>query len=301
MSRGGDGRRVALVVVAGVGDDAPGGTVRTVAHGLVTQATGWRPDPAPDADADADPIRVPVPGGRARAGELYEAPTLRVTRGGPGAEATVDVVEMSWSDLSSFPKKGLIPFFGEHRGYREVVVAAHSQGSMYSVTTIAGDRRRRDPEPGSGGWGVEPWCRARPRSRLRVALLTFGCPIRQTYEARLPGQYAWTREPRLAGRLAPVAPAWINVFRARDYVGRSVFHDPLDPAAIAQGRYRSRRADAAGGTGPELIDACLHGSAGHTGYFGDRELTLWIDHLLRRALGESVPAPPGYSSVTDAP
>jgi hypothetical protein len=189
----------------------------------------------------------------------------------------------------------------ERQGYREVVVAAHSQGSMYSVTTIAGDRHRRDPEPGSGGWGVAPWCDARPGSRLRVALLTFGCPIRQTYEARLPGQYAWTGDARLAARLRPVAPAWINVFRARDYIGRGVFHDPLGATAIEQGRYRSHRADAAAGRGPDLVDVCIRGTGSHTGYFGDPELTLWIDHLLRRALGEPVDLPAGYSPGSEAP
>lgn len=172
---------------------------------------------------------------------------------------------------------------------------------MYSVATIAGDRWRRDPEPGAGGWGVAPWREARPASSLRLALLTVGCPIRQTYETRLPGQYAWTGDARLAERLHAVGPAWINAFRARDYIGRSVFHDPLGAAVIAQGRYRSRRADRAGGGGPELVDVCIHGAGSHTGYFGDPELTRWIDHLLRRALGEPAAVPAGYSAGSEAP
>lgn len=186
------------------------------------------------------------------------------------------------------------------RRYTHVVVVAHSQGSMYSLATLFGDEERREPE--AGRWGVLPWRERRPGSpleRMPVSLLTFGCPITQTYAARLPGQYAWPREgdaAALAERTGLVSVAWINAYRPRDYVGRAVFHDPSDPARGEPGRgVRAAAGDAV------LADVCLHGAGGHTGYFGTRDLTLWLDGLIRATLGRAAATPPGYEITPPLP
>jgi hypothetical protein len=78
--------------------------------------------------------------------------------------------------------------------YDEIVIVAHSQGTMLTIATLFGDARRRHPEAGGSLWGVRPWTEAVGASRLTGALrgvVTMGSPFRQTYEARLPGQYDW--------------------------------------------------------------------------------------------------------------
>lgn len=177
-----------------------------------------------------------------------------------------------------------------------IVIAAHSQGSMYAIATLMGDAYRREPEPGSR-WGVRPLSEVEGCEGAAGALsglLTFGCPIRQTYAARLPGKYAWTGSPAsVAARLGPLGLSWVNVHRARDFIGREVFHEPgAGPAGPGEGR----RAPLPGaGPGIEAIDVWLRGSGHHTGYWGDVELALWLDRMLRRATGEPDRGPPpGY-------
>lgn len=185
------------------------------------------------------------------------------------------------------------------RRYTHVVIVAHSQGSMYSIATLFGDEERRTPE--SGRWGVLPWRERRPGSpleRMPVSLLTFGCPITQTYAARLPGQYTWPRgdATALAERTGLVSVAWINAYRPRDYVGRAVFHDPSDPARCEPGRgVRVAAGEAV------LADVCLRGAGTHTGYFGTRELTSWLDGLIRATLGRAAATPPGYEITPPLP
>ena len=105
--------------------------------------------------------------------------------------------------------------------------------------------------------------------------MTFGCPLRQLYEARLPHEYEelWSTAPEGERRRAALTLGWVNVYRARDYVGRSVFADPDDDATLVQGAVRPVATPAGG---PELLDACLRGPRSHTGYWGDPELTRWV-------------------------
>jgi hypothetical protein len=189
--------------------------------------------------------------------------------------------------------------------YDHIVIAAHSQGSMYTLATLAGDRHRAEPEhpgaPGDAPWGVAPWPLVHPDSPLvakRVSLLTFGCPIRQTYEERLPGQYDWTSggAGALAERLTMVAGTWVNAYRPRDYIGRSVFHPPGRGWTTTPGVTLTRWLAVPGTPGlTQLVDACIPGAGSHTGYFGDPHLAAWLDAVLRRAVA---PAPgwhpPGY-------
>jgi len=41
------------------------------------------------------------------------------------------------------------------------------------------------------------------------------------------------------------------------------------------------------------VDVCLHGAGNQVGCFGPRELTLWLDHVIRRTLREAG-TPPGH-------
>ncbi len=96
---GGRGRRIAVVLVPGVGEEAPTETSRAVADGLLAQADGY-------ARGEADAIDVVVPGPRDRPRELYRADRQALRRG----RDEIDLVEMRWSDISRFPK-GLLAFF----------------------------------------------------------------------------------------------------------------------------------------------------------------------------------------------
>ncbi|MGD9572123.1 MAG: hypothetical protein AB7V62_09580, partial [Thermoleophilia bacterium] len=99
---------VAIVVVPGVGDQKEGEAVEQVATGL-TRLPGddwrWCPDPGR--------LPVDVPAAGARRAERYDAARRRL-RGPDGAD--VDLVEMHWSDLSSFPGGTVAGFVGSAFG-----------------------------------------------------------------------------------------------------------------------------------------------------------------------------------------
>jgi hypothetical protein len=187
--------------------------------------------------------------------------------------------------------------------YTHYVFAAHSQGSMYTLATLFGDRDRATAEGAGAGWGVLPWDEwvadpagsaivARP-----VALMTFGCPIRQTYEERLPGQYDWTdvASPELAERTAILTGPWLNVYRPRDYIGRSVFAAPGTARTNTAGRYTTYFVRRGRPAPLRLVDACLEGRGSHTGYFGDAQLNLWLTSLVDHLLDGPYAPPEGYA------
>lgn len=175
------------------------------------------------------------------------------------------------------------------REYDVLIVLAHSQGSTLSAAVLMGDRHRCEPEdPGAAafpGFGVRPT--TEPLAET-TGLVTFGCPLRGLYDARLPGEYAelWngggTAADR-AARMRALTLGWINVYRPGDYVGRSVFHDPDELEALEKGVVRP--APNPMPEGLEFLDVCLHSDAAHTGYWADAELVRWVDYAVDRALG----------------
>jgi hypothetical protein len=175
------------------------------------------------------------------------------------------------------------------RDYDAIVLVAHSQGTALSAAVLMGDRYRRDFEAvlAGAGYGVTP--SPRPPAPL-TGLLTFGCPLRLLYDQRLPTEYEalWARAghggPTTEQRMRALTMGWVNVYRARDYIGRSVFIDPQEDAALVQGRIHAPDEELPGGR--DFLDVCLRGTKAHTGYWGDREHTAWIDYMVRRALGE---------------
>ena len=97
------GKRIALVLVPGVGEEGAGETATAVTRGLTRAGLGYR-------SSDRGAIGIEVRGGGARGGELHEAEARALVRRHDGADHQIDLVEMRWSDLSSFPR-GLIAFF----------------------------------------------------------------------------------------------------------------------------------------------------------------------------------------------
>lgn len=193
---------------------------------------------------------------------------------------------------------------GELEGrYDEIVIVAHSQGTILTIATLFGDAMRRDAEAQGSLWGVRRWTDARGASPLTSRLhgvVTMGSPFRQTYEARLPGQYDWldpAKPEALAERLHPFSLTWVNAYRARDFVGRAIFQDPLDPSSACEGRGHEWRLPAQPRP-VRLVDVCLRGRGHHTGYWNDRELIGWLHGLLRAAEPRD---PPRYTIEPASP
>ncbi|HXH98028.1 MAG TPA: hypothetical protein VNH40_12540 [Gaiellaceae bacterium] len=183
-----------------------------------------------------------------------------------------------------------------NRGYDALLIVAHSQGSVLSAATLFGDPHRRNPEgehaagPGVLGWRELP--EPLPKLPGMVALLTCGCPLRQSYDARLPGDYDWLwAETPGPGVLEPLSIAWINAYRPRDYIGQAVFHQPL--TADTQRQHQVLRAPAVGNV--SRLDVCLKGRGNHVGYWKDCEFAKWVDYAIRRCVDPSVAYPDLYA------
>ena len=141
--------------------------------------------------------------------------------------------------------------------YTHVVIVAHSQGSALSLATLLGDSDRRPPVPALPA-DLKPPC--------PVTLLSFGCPARQTYARRFPGQFGQWLDPSLGGD-SPL-DRWVNVFRSGDYIGREVFdesstYDPFDST------FRL----------PRRVERCI-GPGVHTGYPSDERWRRIVRHIV---------------------
>ena len=74
-------------------------------------------------------------------------------------------------------------------GYDGVVFAAHSQGTIYTCATLFGDDARR-PTIYPLERGGEPRAAEGLAAMRTVSFLSFGSPIRQTYDRFFPDQYS---------------------------------------------------------------------------------------------------------------
>lgn len=157
--------------------------------------------------------------------------------------------------------------------YDRLVIASHSQGTVLSVATLFGDPAR---EPAAASLAVAAPGLGLPED---VSLLTCGSPLRQLYEERLPGQYAWVSAlPASHSGLAPVTGTWVNLYRAGDPIGRALWApDPDAPAALDPD---TPAFDARASNGARAVDACL-GTGGHTGYWAEPVLGDWLMRLVR--------------------
>jgi hypothetical protein len=147
-----------------------------------------------------------------------------------------------------------------------IVIAAHSQGSMYSLALMFGDEfRDRADRQEVVGWPLAPRLlpdhpdiarEPAPRLRAPISLLTAGCPILQTYAPSFPGQYEWPADRGAVNRqLATIGPrtTWRNAYRSGDYLGRALW---------------SSRECALHAPWGALSEVCI-GPGHHTGYWGD--------------------------------
>jgi hypothetical protein len=171
-------------------------------------------------------------------------------------------------------------------GYDAIVLAAHSQGSVLTAAVLYGDPARVEPEP--------PLEEADPGTAARLAgcavsILTFGSPIAQLYDRRLPDQYTRLRllPTRPARELAPLSGEWSNLYRPGDYIGRAIWADPLAAGSSVPG------AEAYAGEvpgGPRFRDLCLALPGGHVGYWKDPVLARHLSEIAGRAVASRRPA-----------
>jgi pimeloyl-ACP methyl ester carboxylesterase len=122
-----------------------------------------------------------------------------------------------------------------------VVIAAHSQGTVIAAATLL----QHDDD-----------------TRDRVALLTFGSPLRRLYARNFPAYFGTDALPRLSGRQQP---RWINLWALSDPIGSWV-RDNDDRginAALAGVDFRLRDVEAltlrSDGTYPPIC--------GHSGFW----------------------------------
>jgi hypothetical protein len=80
---------------------------------------------------------------------------------------------------------------------RRLVLSGHSQGTVLAAAAV---------------WQLDP------ETRARVALLTYGCPLRRLYGRFFPGFMG----PEDLSRLHADAPYWRNLFRITDPIGGPV-------------------------------------------------------------------------------
>lgn len=160
---------------------------------------------------------------------------------------------------------------------RTIVIAAHSQGSMYTLALLFGDEfRDRADRQEANGWPLAPRAlpdrpevdrEPPPAVSTRLALLTAGCPIRQTYAPNFPGQYDWPADKGVVSRmLGDIGPetTWRNVYRSGDYLGRGLWLGATCRHHAPWGA---------------LTEACL-GPGQHTGYWGDRHFARHVVALI---------------------
>jgi hypothetical protein len=162
------------------------------------------------------------------------------------------------------------------RGYSRLVIVAHSQGTVISADLLrylASTGRLHDY---TGG--------------IPVALVTVGSPLRDLYAARFPLLYRWmgaapaSFEQALPSVAELQLAEWINVYRAGDYVGRSIWTPPADRAMFRvasvsdAGEVNASRAD-------NRVEFCL-GAGAHTHYFTNDAIALAVE-IDRLVVGEA--------------
>jgi pimeloyl-ACP methyl ester carboxylesterase len=172
------------------------------------------------------------------------------------------------------------------RGYEQVVVVAHSLGTVITVELLRYLRASDDvvqPSP-LRALGLERGA----SGPIGVHLVTMGSPLRQLFGRFFPHLYGWTRadEGDAASDKPSAAPlgvsAWVNAYRSGDYVGRQLWR-----AATAPGVY-DRTA------GPPPADAegrsewCI-GAGAHTHYWDDTapDVARTLDNMVVAAVSVS--------------
>lgn len=155
-----------------------------------------------------------------------------------------------------------------------LVISGHSQGSVLAAAAV---------------WQLPP------QVRRRVALLTYGSPLRRLYGRWFPAYFG----PGPLGALHGDVDCWRNLWRATDPIGGPVLHDPGDTTAPDGSVDRGPLADplAYGRSARHPLPAPI---LGHFDYQADPAFAAERDALLARLAGparrsrsgtRAVPAP----------
>lgn len=127
-----------------------------------------------------------------------------------------------------------------NKGYDELVIVAHSQGTVITADLLRFLKREyastkvQESDPSLAHFF------ASEAERLPISLLTFGSPLRQLYNQRFPFQYHWagsrtgldTEVGKFRHGPAPEmlgVERWSNLYCSGDYVGRYLWYDHTDP------------------------------------------------------------------------
>ncbi len=190
--------------------------------------------------------------------------------------------------------------FLAQQNYDQVVIVAHSQGTVITADLLRFLRANGDPNLAS--LGFERTLTPDEPHPFPISLLTMGCPLRQLYGWRFPHLYRWARhEGPLDGAAAgremigdQCAPnprelgvaAWINAYNSGDYVGRHIWRDDnlANPAYNAESLFTpwNRLLEAESCDERHVRRELCYGAGAHTHYFEDNatDLARLLDELL---------------------
>ena len=185
----------------------------------------------------------------------------------PGASAALDVMLDVDNYLRQHPKKStprariaercasLLRFILNPErclhDYSEVVIIAHSQGTIIFTDLLRFLRKRGHPI-------------STDLEKKNPAFFTMGDPLRQIYARALPGLYAWAWGGPRRDELG--VSQWVNAYCSGDYVGRLLTGDPVER------RWDRRQGNPQNVQTPDVtsangIDEICIGEGAHTHYW----------------------------------
>lgn len=145
----------------------------------------------------------------------------------------------------------------------EVVIAAHSQGTIISAAVMI-----RDDHP-----------------REHVALLTFGAPLRRLYARNFPAYFGFQAFDSIR---RDASRRWLNLWAYTDPIGGWVFDEGSTDFSTIDGPVDRRLKDA---ERPEPTDGAYPPICGHSGFWERDEYNRAVTLVAGRPVEEEPPAP----------
>ncbi|MEA2328694.1 MAG: hypothetical protein QOE68_3653, partial [Thermoanaerobaculia bacterium] len=150
--------------------------------------------------------------------------------------------------------------------YTDVVIIAHSQGTVISADLLRFLRKTNDPLSDA-------------LTAKNLAFFTMGNPLRQLYARVFPGLYAWVWDGLNLKDLGVVK--WVNAYCSGDYVGRVI------TGAVTEARWDRRTTDPQNVSTPDMtttngIDEMCIGEGAHTHYWDQHgeDIAVKLDELI---------------------
>ncbi|MEK6373932.1 MAG: hypothetical protein AABO58_14695 [Acidobacteriota bacterium] len=150
----------------------------------------------------------------------------------PGAKAALDVILDVDNYLRQHPKNNtprariaercasLFRFLLDRdqcgHQYDQVVIIAHSQGTIITADLLRFLKQENDPLSAD-------------LQAKNPAFFTMGNPLRQLYARAFPGLYPWVWQPQGPQPDDLAVTEWVNAYCSGDYVGRIVWRELNDP------------------------------------------------------------------------